>query len=91
MTLKKFTKASSIFFVYTIYSVYTGKRQCSILKYQRTSSRETSSKFCVQKLHFKISVTEDPSAKPNRSFKQKLILTCKYFANLSSAKISPYK
>ena len=46
------------------------------------SSNETSSKFRVQKLHFRISVTEDPPAKPNRSFKQKFckFLICKNFS-----------
>ena len=47
-------------YMYTIYSVNTGKRQCSTRKHQKTSSNEPSSKFRVQKLHIKISVTEDP-------------------------------
>ena len=36
------------------------KRQCSTWKHQKASSNEPSSKFRVQKLHFKISVTKDP-------------------------------
>ena len=55
-------------------------------KHQRTLM------FCVQKLHFRISFTKDNSlTKSNRSFKQKLVLKCKYFENFSSAKISSYK
>ena len=48
-------------YIYTIYPVNTGKRQCSTWKDQKTSSNEPSLKSRVQKLHFKISVTEDPS------------------------------
>ena len=58
---KKLAKQVLYFlYIYTIYSVNTGKRQCSTWKHQKTSSNEPSSKFRVQKLHFKISVTKDP-------------------------------
>ena len=43
-------------YIYTIYSVNTGKKQCSTWKHQNTSSDEPCSKFRVQKLHFRISV-----------------------------------
>ena len=66
VALKNIGKASSIFsvciYILYIYSVNTMEKQCSTWKYQKTSSNELSLKFHVQKLHFEISVTEDPPA-----------------------------
>ena len=77
-------------FLYIKFTLHQKKTMLN-LKTSKISSNEPSSKFRVQKLHFTIAVTEDPPAKPNKNFKQKIILTSKCFTHFSAAKTSPYK